>query len=115
MATPICQVTLTYVLAAGEHWDRLLKASGKSPASIKGDWNKWEEEDEEDEKPDNFDMSQLQNLQQFGGAGGMGGMPGMENVNFEDMAGDDFDVNGAGEDSDDEEAPAAEDAGKTES
>lgn len=78
--------------------------------NIKVDWNKWVDEDEEDEKPDDLDMSQLQNLQNFGGAGGgMGGMPGMENMNFEDMAGDDFDVNGAaGEDSDDEEVPALE-------
>ena len=94
----------------------MLKATGKVAGNIKVDWNKWVDEDEEDEKPDDFDMSQLQSMPQFGGAGGgmpgmggMGGMPGMENMNFEDMGGDDFDVNGAaGEDSDDEEAPPLE-------
>ena len=95
------------VLAAGEHWPRLLKDSGKVGRNIKVDWNKWVDEDEEDEKPDNFDMSQFQNLQNFGGAGGAGGMPGLGDMNFEDMAGDEEDVNGAA-DSDDEDLPPLE-------
>ena len=93
--------------AAGEHWPRLLKATGKVSSNIKVDWNKWVDEDEEDDKPDDFDMSQLQNMQQFGGGGGMGGMPGMPgmgDMNFEDMEGDAENVNGA-DDSDDELPP----------
>lgn len=95
-------------VAAGEHWPRLLKDTGKVGRNIKVDWNKWVDEDEEDDKPDDFDMSQLQNMQQFGGAGGMGGgmpgMPGMGDMNFEDLEGDAENINGA-EDSDDELPP----------
>ena len=100
-------------VAAGEHWPRLLKDTGKVGRNIKVDWNKWVDEDEEDDKPDDFDMSQLQNMQQFGGGmgggmggmgGGMPGMPGMSDMNFEDLEGDAENINGA-EDSDDELPP----------
>ncbi|KAL0051790.1 hypothetical protein WJX82_002176 [Trebouxia sp. C0006] len=105
----------------GEHWPRLLKETGKVGRNIKVDWNKWVDEDEEEDKPDDLDMSQLQNLQQFGGGGmpgmggmggmpgmgGMGGMPGMADMNFEDLGGDDENINGAA-DSDDEDLPPLE-------
>lgn len=98
--------------AAGEHWPRLLKETGKVGRNIKVDWNKWVDEDEEEDKPDDLDMSQLQNLQQFGGGGmggmgGMAGMPGMADMNFEDLGGDDENINGAA-DSDDDDLPPLE-------
>lgn len=32
-------------------WKRLLKAEGKTPPSVKVDWNKWVDEDEEQDAP----------------------------------------------------------------
>ena len=112
MKPPVLAQKSHCAVAAGEHWPRLLRDTGKVGRNIKVDWNKWVDEDEEDDKPDDFDMSQLQNMQQFGGGGGMpgmgggmgGGMPGMSDLNFEDLAGDAEDINGA-EDSDDELPP----------
>ena len=108
---PVFILNSRTAVAAGEHWPRLLKDTGKVGRNIKVDWNKWVDEDEEDDKPDDFDMSQLQNMQQFGGGGGMGGMgggmpgmPGMGDMNFEDLEGDAENINGA-EDSDDELPP----------
>lgn len=107
-----CKYSNNDASAAGEHWPRLLKETGKVGRNIKVDWNKWVDEDEEEDKPDDLDMSQLQNLQQFGGGGmpgmgGMGGMPGMADMNFEDLGGDDENINGAA-DSDDEDLPPLE-------
>ncbi len=123
----LANTATTMASAAGEHWPRLLKETGKVGRNIKVDWNKWVDEDEEEDKPDDLDMSQLQNLQQFGGGGmggmggmpgmagmggmpgmaGMGGMPGMADMNFEDLGGDDENINGAA-DSDDDDLPPLE-------
>ena len=98
------------VPAGREHWPRLLKETGKVGRNVKVDWNKWVDEDEEGDKPDDLDMGQLHNLQQLGGASGLPGMgdlpgmAGMGNMNFENLAGDDENVNST-VDSDNEDLP----------
>lgn len=69
---------------AEEHWPRLLKASGKTPANVKVDWDRWQDEDDEAEAAaqggggfggddGGFGGMDFSSLMQGGGMGGMGG------------------------------------------